>query len=186
MSSGQTSTGKRKNKALPTLSQEVDNGPSQTYRLLAPNPTDQAVPQGKPLGHQGTCSIRSPLLAYPWSDHLEQITALVVELSHIYRNARCAIPEPFYDLVRPFEQLALLSENLQRSYLGLKECVRPSLIAWQLHLDQINFIAAAVSQIPQIFMPPMIQLLDINMALLCHRTESLQKGFFALKGVVQQ
>lgn len=193
---------KGKGKGPPDTTQGVDNSPSgsSTYRPLAkrpmadtqePNPTGQlssSFSWGNPLGHQGTGFTGSSLMAWAWNSHIEKITSLVVEISLISRNARSLTTEPFYDVhvVGHAEELLFRSENLQRSYLRLTGCAQPSLVEWHFHLEKINSLAEAIWRIPQVCTPATAQLLDVNMAMLSHQSESLQQSYFALKGMVQK
>lgn len=191
-------TRKGKGKGLPdTPSQEVDSSPLG-QRVLAKRPmsntqefnsTGQSSPncsRGERLGHQVA---GSSLAACPWGSHLESITSLVVEISLLSRKFRSTIIDPLHGVLVHQETLLLQSENLQRSYLDLKECVQrstPSSVPWHSHLAMINSLAVTISKIPQEFTVAITQLLEVNMESLSHQSESLQKSYFKLRDCVQQ
>jgi len=116
--------------------------------------------------------------------------SLGVAISQIARMVKSVIIQPLYEV--DVETLLQQSEYLQQSYLELKECVQrsvPSLVAcpWRSHLERINSLAVAISQISREFKSATIQeFLEVDVERLLQQSESLQKSYFELKDCMQQ
>ncbi|RPB19760.1 hypothetical protein L211DRAFT_852952 [Terfezia boudieri ATCC MYA-4762] len=174
---------KRKGPSLSdTPSQGVNNSPGQSshYRRLAKRPS--LIGQPSSSGSTGLS-----LVLCPWRSHLERITSLAVAISRISRIAKSALIPQHYEL--DMEPLLQQSENLQQSYLELRECLQqstPALVTcpWRSHLERINSLAVAISQISRDFSS--IQLLpDVDVEALSQQSMYLQQSYFKLQEFVQ-
>ncbi|KAF8453225.1 hypothetical protein BGX38DRAFT_1268796 [Terfezia claveryi] len=186
---------KRKGPSLSdTPSKGVDNSPSQSsrYRPLAKRPTPIGQPssssfRGKPTDHKTSGSTGFSLVTCPWHSHLERITSLAVAISRISRTVKSAFIQQLYDM----EPLLQKLENLQQSYLELRECSQQSIPAlvtctWRSHLERINSLAVAISQISRDFRSATIQpLLEVDVEGLLQQSEYLQQSYFKLQEFVQ-
>ena len=198
---------KRKGKGLPDApSQRVDNKASQgsgyNRPLAAKRPTPdtqqphcigQSLRYSKagPSDEKWTGSTGPPSA---WLLHLERITFLKVAISRVTRMVRSeALIQPYacYELGM-VEVLWEQSEDLQQTYLDLKESVQqsmPSLLPcpWRCHLESINSLAITISGVARGFRSATSQLLlDVDMEPLLKRSEDLQQSYFELKRCVQQ
>lgn len=186
---------KRKGPSLSdTPSQGVNNSPGQSsrYRPLAKRPSPIGQPnssssRGKPTDHKTSGSTGLSLVLCPWRSHLERITSLAVAISRISRIVKSALIPQLYEL--DMEPLLQQSENLQQSYLELRECLQqstPALVTcpWRSHLERINSLAVAISQISRDFSSIQL-LLDVDVEALLQQSVYLQQSYFKLQEFVQ-
>lgn len=179
-----------------TPSQGVEGSPSKSssFRPLAKRPTlirqsNSSYPGGKPSDRKTTGSTGLPLVACPWRSHLERITSLAVEIMQISRIVKSTLIQQLYNV--DVEPLLQQSQNLQLSYLELQECLQQSTSTlmtcpWRSHLDRINSLAVAVSQISQEFNSATIQLfLEVDVEALRKKSDYLQQSYFKLQECVQ-
>ena len=105
-------------------------GMSSGFDLVYPGaqeniPREEGVgicPRGKPVDQELTGSTRPSFVACPLRSHLEKITSLAVVISRVSRRHKSAPTQPLCEV--EVETLLQQLENLQQSYLELRECVQ--------------------------------------------------------------